>query len=177
MAAVAAMVAAHTLLHLLAPILVFSTEEAWHELSRQQGLPPRRLALGDWPGTPAAWQDSPTAASVEALLSLRDQVNEKLEVLRGEKVIGKSIEAALTLTGSPRDPVFAACQRFSTDLPELFIVSTVLLQESPTAESIEVSAHAAAGDRCPRCWRTVTELHETAHGSVCPRCAHAVAES
>ncbi|MFP4282395.1 MAG: isoleucine--tRNA ligase, partial [Opitutales bacterium] len=80
---------AHTLLHLLAPILVFTAEEAYRALCEEQGEDVVRIALNDWPQVPEGWREGTIAGDVEQLLTLRETVNEKLEKLRSEKRIGK----------------------------------------------------------------------------------------
>jgi isoleucyl-tRNA synthetase len=165
-----------TLLRLLGPVLVFTADEAWGVLRREQGLEPTRLALGDWPEIPDAWSAQALAAEFEQLLTLRERVNEALEGLRGEKVIGKSIEAAVTLRAPATDSLFGLCQRFSEDLAELFIVSAVHLQHSETAADLEIVVTKAPGHRCPRCWRTVENLVTTSSGELCERCADALGE-
>lgn len=166
---------AETLLHLLAPVLAFTTDEAWTVLCGEQGREPTRIALGHWPTVPESWKAPTLAAEFEQLLVLRERVNESLEALRGQKLIGKSIEAAITLRGSTSDPLFALSQRFAEDLAELFIVSAVHLEEVETPTELEITGEKASGERCPRCWRTVDTVVTHPAGEICPRCAEAVA--
>jgi isoleucyl-tRNA synthetase len=111
---------------------------------------------------------------LEPLFALRDPVNERLEALRGEKKIGKSVEAALDL-GVPADsPLRKALENHADQLAELFIVSTVRVHNDDSADPVSITVSVADGDRCPRCWRTVTEMTGTPLGTVCPRCADAL---
>ena len=167
---------ATTLLHLLAPVLAFTADEAWEILCQEQGQTPTRIALGDWPTIPREWKSAELAGKFEQLLALREKVNESLESLRGEKVIGKSIEAAVTLHGSANDPIFALCRRFADDLAELFIVSVVHLEDAEDATELEIRVEKAPGNRCPRCWRTVDTLVAHESEGICPRCADAVTQ-
>jgi isoleucyl-tRNA synthetase len=114
------------------------------------------------------------AEAVEHLLALRDPVNEKLEALRAEKRIGKSVEAALTLTVDPQSPIAALLQKHHAQLAECFIVSTVSLQHEAGRDSVAIEVDVAPGQRCPRCWRTVENLIASQLGEVCPRCADAL---
>lgn len=166
---------AHTLLHLLAPILVFTADEAWEVFCTEQKLEDTtRIALRSFTETPSDWKDSESASDVESLLKLRDEVNDKLETLRKDKVIGKSIQAAITFSGNESDPTFALLQRHEADLAELFIVSAVSIEIQPDAAKLEVTAQPADGESCPRCWRTVPSLEETKLDPTCPRCAEAL---
>lgn len=164
----------HTLNRLLAPILVFTTDEAQRYSEGDSDFSGEPIHLKDWPTAPADWYAADIAGDVEQLLALRDRVNESLEQLRGAKVIGKSIDARVVLTADPEDSLWALCQRYVTFLPELFIVSQVALQ-SAAGVTFSVSAAKADGVRCPRCWRWVDALVPTSSGEVCERCADALA--
>jgi isoleucyl-tRNA synthetase len=108
------------------------------------------------------------------LLELRGRVNEKLEQARQAKLIGKSLEACVTIT-SP------ACQKLKTEiaLPELaefFIVSKVNLVHGDT-ETISVEPASSTGmKKCIRCWKFHDELgSNAAHPELCVRCTSVVA--
>ncbi len=164
----------HTLLQLLAPILAFTTDEAWESFLSQQGQEGSRLALSDWPDIPDAWLATNDAEEIDALLGLREKVNESLEALRGAKEIGKSIDAVVRLTGSDSDALYRIAKKHADALPELFIVSAVQLDSDDSADKLRVQASPAEGVRCPRCWRRVAELVSTSPEPVCPRCAEAI---
>ncbi len=60
----------------------------------------------------------------------------------------------------------------------LFIVSSVAITRGGSSAAIQPSVTRAAGEKCPRCWRFVTEIvsdGETA--GVCLRCADAVGDA
>jgi isoleucyl-tRNA synthetase len=158
-----------TLKRLLAPILVFTSDEA-----NLSDAIVDSVHLADWPVVPETWRNPETAREIDLLLDLRDPVNEKLEALRTQKLIGKSIEAALQFSlpeGSELAPLMG---KYADQLPEVFIVSTVSVVADPDAEELAIEVSVADGERCPRCWRTVTEKVETPLGHVCERCANAV---
>lgn len=159
---------------LWAPILVFTTDEVWSYRQSGEATAESSIHQQSWPEVPAEWLAKDLNEDVEALLEIRDQVNEKLEALRAEKVIGKSIEGAIHFTVDPASTEGRLLREYSSDLAELFIVSQVELNLSADAEALSVSASKAEGERCPRCWRTVPALTETSMGAVCPRCAEAI---
>ena len=164
---------ARVLIRLLAPVLVFTADEAYGFLPGEDRTA-GSVHETDWPEVPDAWRQMEESAEVHSLFDLRDRVNERLEALRAEKAIGKSIEAAVEITASPEDPVFKRLRSLEAVLPELFIVSQVTLNESPAASSLHIQARQADGVRCPRCWRRVPALVTSPLGDVCPRCAEAV---
>lgn len=160
---------------LWAPILVFTADEVWSYRQSGEAVAKSSIHQQAWPQVSTDWKAPELSEDVEQLLAIRDDVNEKLEVLRTDKVIGKSIEATLEFTVQPRSDQGKLLQKYNNDLPELFIVSQVNLNLDSQAESMSIAAVKAEGERCPRCWRTVPSLVETNLGSVCPRCAEAIA--
>ena len=122
---------------------------------------------------PDSWRNAAAAGEIDTLLELRDPVNEKLEDLRSHKLIGKSVEAALKITVGESTVLAGLLRKYTDQLPELFIVSDVAIGTAPT-EEILIEVRVAEGERCPRCWRTVTEMADTSLGAVCHRCEDAV---
>jgi isoleucyl-tRNA synthetase len=166
-----------TLLRLLAPFIVFTADEAWSFLVAGSEYAGPSVHLEDWPDSPAAWSASEVHADVEALFRIREQVNEQLEHLRTDKIIGKSIEAGLVFSGPATDLEFSLLGRYSDWLAELFIVSAVELRIDPAATQLSLTAAPATGERCPRCWRVVPLQPATGDSAtaLCARCAQAIA--
>jgi isoleucyl-tRNA synthetase len=177
------------LVRVLAPILTFTADEAWchahfkadlpsDSSSQASGLSPQpSVHLSDWPATNPAWTDEKLAADFAELLKVRAKVNETLEPLRQAGKLGKSLDAALTLEVSGSDPLDAILRRHETFLPELFIVSHVVLAQTPASAPLAIAARPAAElghVRCPRCWRSVPALQPASGHEVCPRCAEAI---
>jgi len=170
------------LVRILAPILTFSADEAWCHAHFKADFAPAGAAnpsvhLADWPIANPEWSDPALAADFSELLKVRARVNETLEPLRQDGKLGKSLDAAITLevaSSSPLDPVL---RRHAPFLPELLIVSHVLLAETPASGDLAVTAR-PAGElghlRCPRCWRWVPSLQTAGEHEVCPRCAEAI---
>jgi isoleucyl-tRNA synthetase len=162
-----------TLTRLWAPILVFTCDEALKEgLATADSL--NSIHLEDWPTVPESWRMAGTAGEVEQLLDIRDAVNEKLEALRADKKIGKSVEAALSLSVQPDSELAGILRKHSEQLAELYIVSTVTIIPDANSDPVSIDVSVADGERCPRCWRTVAEQQPTSFGPVCPRCADAL---
>jgi isoleucyl-tRNA synthetase len=165
-----------TLVKLLAPIVLFTTDEAWSFATDKMEYATGSVHLQDWPVAPAAWTNPEVEADVAALLRVRAQVNEALEPARQAGRIGKSLDAAIVLTGAPGDKASQILEKYRDFLPELFIVSHVTLTSTAGAPpSIDVRPAQDLGYvRCPRCWRWVPTLEKTVHGDVCPRCVQAL---
>jgi isoleucyl-tRNA synthetase len=165
-----------TLVKLLAPIITFTADEAWSFATAKTEYINDSIHLQDWPVAPATWTNDEVEADVAALLRVRAQVNEALEPARQAGRIGKSLDAAVALTTATEDPAFQILEKHRDFLPELFIVSHVTLTSAAgTPPGIGVRPAQELGYiRCPRCWRWVPALENTAHGDVCPRCVQAL---
>lgn len=163
---------------LIAPLLPFTSDEAWSYAAKDCDFIDEPIALANWPTIDDAWKNAETAADVAALRNfLSESLNEPLEALRQQKKIGQSLDAKAVISGSTKNPEFARLKKYEVDLPELFILSQVVLNEIPESEKIEVEVSHADGVRCPRSWRWVPELIKTNEwGPVSPRCAAALKE-
>jgi isoleucyl-tRNA synthetase len=164
------------LVRLLAPVLTFTCDEAWAYATARVEYTDDSIHLQDWPVAPAAWTDAAIEADVVALLKVRAQVTAAIEPERAARKLGKSLEAAITLTVSPEDPIARVMEKYRDFLPELFIVSHVTLTSAK-----EVALHVTVRPcselhfvECPRCWRWVPALEHSSHGELCPRCAEAL---
>ena len=172
----------HALVRLLAPVLTFTCDEAWAYATAKVEYTDDSIHLQDWPVAPASWTQADTAADIAALLQVRAQVNEAIEPHRAAGQLGKSLDAAVTLTATPGSPEFRVLEKHRGFLAELFIVSHVTLTPSAAAAaegappvSVSVQPCSELGFvRCPRCWRWVPALEATAHGDLCPRCVAAL---
>jgi isoleucyl-tRNA synthetase len=166
-----------TLVRILAPVLTFTADEAWsYATTGKEYTGHDSVHLQDWPAAAAEWTDAALEAEFATLLKLRARVTETLEPLRQAGTIGKSLDAALRFTAATENPEMVALAKHRDFLPEFFIVSHVELEPNP-ANSLEIkSTHAREAGlvRCPRCWRWVPTVTQTAHGEVCPRCAEAL---
>jgi isoleucyl-tRNA synthetase len=101
----------------------------------------------------------------------------KLEVLRAEKAIGKSLEAVVTLQvlESPADSVL---RKYAAALPELFNVSEVdfvTVTHNDPDYLPRISVRSSERPKCERCWRYVPDVAgDSRYPTVCLRCAEAL---
>ncbi|MFZ5618082.1 MAG: isoleucine--tRNA ligase [Pseudomonadota bacterium] len=162
----------------LAPICVFTMEEAW---LKRCGEAAKSVHLRQFPQTPAGWRDGALAARWETLRDIRRVVTGALEVERREKRIGASLEASPTLYLED-DALLAIAE--AQDLSELFISSDVKVEKGAgpanafrLAEAAGVAVSVAVSDhkKCQRCWRHTDDVGAVAgHPDACGRCADAV---
>jgi isoleucyl-tRNA synthetase len=163
-----------TICRLLAPIVPFTTDEAWSYFTSGTEYSHDSIHLQDWPKAPESWKWAENIDDFENVLKFRNKVNELLEKARQAKEIGKSLDAVVTITGDATDSTYRTLAKFESKLPEIFITSQVSLEPIEN-QAVSVSIKPATGERCPRCWRTVEELVETnIQENLCPRCKDAL---
>lgn len=160
-----------TTLVLMAPILPFTTEEAWDAMPEfERKSESVHLAL--FPSFKEAWLDPNSFQIWENLASVREKVLKELEMARENKLIGNSLEACVTLK-------FPASQKellekHEKELPALFIVSAVNL-EPQGGEELEIEVSKAPGKKCLRCWIFSPYVGTSAdHPEFCKRCEDVV---
>jgi isoleucyl-tRNA synthetase len=168
----------HVLVRILAPVIPFTTEEAWSFGASGVEFADGSVHLQDWPATPASWSLGHAGAEFASLLRMRSKVNEAIEPLRAAGRIGKSLDCAVTLVVPAAEPMRAAFLAHQASLPEIFIVSDVKIEhaEEP-GEAFAVKVHPCSElghVRCPRCWRWVPNLVHSPIAEVCDRCAEAL---
>ena len=167
----------HALVRVLAPVLTFTCDEAFSYATAKTEYTADSIHLQDWPAVPASWADATIEAEISALLKVRTQVNEAIEPHRAAGKLGKSLDAAVTLSAPAGDPLASLLEKHRDFLPELFIVSHVALAPGAGADALQIAVRPCSElghVRCPRCWRWVPALAPTAGGEVCPRCAGAL---
>jgi len=161
---------------MLSPILAFTADEAWGF------LPARKEAsvhLSTWPdSTPAALIAAHGFAIETAtaqLFRIRDLTLAELEKARQAKLIGKSLDAKVTIT------LTADATYTKIVLKELFNVSQMVLRlvkEADVPNTPQVTVEHAEGEKCERCWHWETDVgSHPEHPTICGRCAKAVEQS
>ncbi len=148
------------LLKLLAPILIFTAEDAYRYFNAPEKQ--ESIHLEKWAASEAAFENPALLEKWEELLKIKSLAYQVLEKMRAQKEIGSFLEAKVTLNlDKPID--------FS-DWESLLIVSSVEIA-STNAPEMQVSAAPSSGEKCVRCWKIkpVTDaLCERCHSVVYP---------
>jgi len=161
-------------LRLLAPVLSFTMEEAWSHHHRMAGAP-ESIMLTRLPDP----EDFPTDQALLDDMSLFRQVREvvlkTLEQSRTSREIGHPLQASVALEvrqGSEFDRVVT---RFEPILPELFVVSRVVVKRTESVGSdvpAVVTVTPIDATRCGRCWNYFESVGTVpGHPDLCSRCA------
>jgi isoleucyl-tRNA synthetase len=171
-----------SLVRMLAPILAFTVEEIWASMPHDSSADGESVLYNSMPLLPAELAFTPEREAMwEKLLRLRADVNKALEIARTEKIIGKPLEAEVTLYIS--DEAAAAFDELSRqDLQALFIVSALHIEygtgegyASVEFPGVNVAVAASGAAKCVRCWTHDPRVGQNSeHPGLCPRCAQVV---
>ncbi len=163
----------------LAPILAFTSEEAW--LARYPDAVSVHLEL--FPEIPATWRDDALAAWWEAVRRVRSVVTGALELERAAKRIGSSLEAAPVVFLAD---AALADQLRTLDFADVCITSAIAVEagdgpvdayRQPEAPGIAVVPRRAEGRKCARSWKVTPDVGaDPDYPDVTPRDAAALRE-
>lgn len=171
------------LVRMIAPILCFTADEIWQVMPHRDGDDATNIVLNAMPKVNPAWAFAEEASSKwDKLIALRDDVNKALEEARKNKVIGKPLEAWVTVYAD--DETAALLETVPADeLAALCIVSKLRVirgnGEGMQGENlpVQIAIERASGDKCERCWMYVDSIgQDSKHPTLCARCAAVVGE-
>jgi isoleucyl-tRNA synthetase len=151
------------LLKLLAPILSFTAEEAWHVVHPEdptifvhvfaQSLP----VLRDADALAHKWQ---------RILAVRAAVQKELEAVRQTGAIGAPLQAEVDIVAPAEDA--ATLASLGDDLRFVLITSAARVTAGDT---LSVTVHPSAHRKCERCWHWRADVGaDRAHPTICGRC-------
>ena len=157
-----------SLTKMLAPIIPHTADEIW---SHTPYVAEESVHLADMPTVQTV--DTALLHKWDHFLELRDDVLKAIEETRNDKVIGKSLEAAVYIQAKNEED--QALLKSFDNLHQLFITSYAEVVDAPQGKDYNLSnvfVKHAEGEKCERCWNYSTELTEESHAypHVCPRC-------
>lgn len=157
---------------LIAPILTFTSEEIWSFMNHSSSDNTESIYLNDMPKANNSNCSAEFVEKWENISKIRETVNKLLEEKRNDKLIGKSLEAKVTITVSGDE--FEAFSNDAKELEKVLIVSAVEIKKGDTEEPIyEISR--AEGEKCERCWKYLPSVgKDSDHPTLCSRCASVV---
>jgi isoleucyl-tRNA synthetase len=161
----------HCLTTWWAPVLVFTTEEAWLQRFAGEGS---SVHLMQFAKTPVEWRDDALAEKWTKIRAVRSVVTGALEIQRANKSIGSSLEAAPKVhveQGSAEALALRDC-----DFAEICITSSIDIIEGAT-KGITVDFAKAEGAKCARSWKISKDIgSDKDFPDITPRDADAVRE-
>ena len=159
----------------LTPILAYTCDEIWLAMKHDSSRNPEGPLFNDIPEADYIDADSAFIAKWDKIHEIRTDVQKALELARNEKVIGKPLEAKVTLYADGELKEFL--EGVKDALPEIFITSAVELADGEGAvkgdvEGLSITVARADGEKCERCWKFSTTVGSCAeHPTLCAECA------
>lgn len=168
-----------SLTKLLTPIIPHTTEEIWSFLKEEEAY----VQLSELPGYVEYANQDELLDTWAAFMDFRDKVLKALEEARNSKLIGKSLEAKLTIY--PNQQVNQLLTAVAADIPQLLIVSpdyfTIMPENTEAPENalvfddVAILVEKAEGETCDRCRQIRKDVgtdEKLPH--LCGRCAQLV---
>lgn len=171
------------LTRLLAPVISYTAEETWGFMSHIDSDDLDSVFCNSFPEVAPEYDFGEIEAKYEALFNYRDGVMKALELARAEKIIGKSLEASVTVYADENSEAMKLFREFEAILPTVLIVSKVSLSGEPAPENaytdeesgISVAVQPADGEKCVRCWMQKDDCTPDSDGQqLCARCRKAI---
>ncbi|MFA6350676.1 MAG: class I tRNA ligase family protein, partial [Candidatus Omnitrophota bacterium] len=172
------------LARLMAPILVFTAEEIWKSMPKEESYADfTSVHLLDFPkANPIFRQDDfasrglkTVAQELKGLIELVPLAAKALEELRSAGKIGSSFDAQINILTNSQDR-YTFLQSFNVELCEIFKVSQVKLSfDKGNSADLSVKVEKAEGAKCPRCWNYSLKVgSDPAHPLICDNCLKAI---
>ena len=165
---------------LLTPIIPHTAEEIWGYLKEEEEY----VQLAEFPEVETFANQEELLDMWKAFMDFRDDVLKALEIARNEKLIGKSMEAKVTVY--PNEQVRALLTALNANLPQLLIISPdffTVSEEGPASapeaaqkfEDVAILVERAEGHVCDRCRQVKAKLSDHEHlEHVCEHCAEVI---
>jgi isoleucyl-tRNA synthetase len=171
------------LVRLLAPILAYTSEEVWLEMTHDDDNI-TSVHLSDWPVNNEKYIDNELNDKWEKIIKIRTDVARELEGMRASKQIGNSLEASVDLyTDDPE--MLNLLKEYESEFPMIFIVSDVSVSEEPLDssnkgeiyEELFIRVKVSDSSKCDRCWNYRKEVGRIEkYPTLCNRCAEVIEE-
>ena len=160
---------------ILTPILAFTCDEIWTAMKHNKSRNPEGPLFNNIPTADYIETDEAFIAKWDRIHEIRTDVQKALELARNEKVIGKPLEAKVTLYADGELADFLKSELKS--LPEIFITSAVEIADGEgefkgDVKGLSITVNKADGEKCERCWKfSDTVGQDSEHPTLCAHCA------
>jgi isoleucyl-tRNA synthetase len=141
-----------SLLKWFAPILVFTTEEIYSLVNKNNS---ESIHENNFVKIPAKWKNEKLNEKWSNLFRIKQEANIAIEEKRANKEIGSSLEAEIKLI--LKKDKFELLDKL--DLADYFIVSKAEKELSKN-DDIKIEVKKAQGQKCERCWKILEKKCE-----------------
>lgn len=170
-----------TLVRLIAPITVFTSEEVWAEINHKDEKV-NSIHLAKWPTVVKDWLDYELSKRWEKIIQVRTETARVLERLRASRLIGNSLEAKVDIFTND-ESLYNLLEKYLNDLPMIFIVSEVNLKnEKPSSafqghliKELWIKADISENKKCERCWNYRDSVgKDQDYQTLCKKCIEVI---
>jgi isoleucyl-tRNA synthetase len=160
-----------SLLRLMAPVLSFTAEEAWHVFAGRAGKgADDSVFFHTWHAFPPIADGEALVARWSAVRAAKADVQKELEALRVAGRIGSSLAAEVEVRAAGER--HAALAALGADLRFALLTSQATVTQVADAAGEAVVATPSPHAKCERCWHYRPDVGaHAAHPTVCGRCA------
>ena len=138
----------------LTPILAFTADEIWQSMPHDKSRNGESPLFNEIPQPDFIEADSDFIDKWDRIHAVRFDVQKALELARNEKIIGKPLEAKVSLYADGE--LYDFLKSVEAQLPEIFITS---------------------GEKCERCWKfSYTVGQDANHPTLCAHCSQVMKE-
>ncbi len=157
------------LLKILAPIIPFTSEEAYQESPVKKF---ESVHLEYWPKVRKELIDEEILEDFKNIMLIRDDVLKALEEARKNDLIGHSLDAHVILQPK-NEELEKILRKYEDILADVFIVSAVSFGEGKLiGDFVDVTVERAQGEKCQRCWKYHPNTgKDPEYPETCPRCS------
>ena len=159
----------------LAPIMVFTAEEAWLSLQKNKES---SVHIQTFIAAEKEWFNSDIFEKINKVKEVRRSVTTAIEIARKDKKLGSSLQASIDLY----DPDNILSMKDEALWEEIAITSGFNIHNkkipdeafiSDDLKNIGVVVNIANGEKCERCWKISSSLK----GKLCERCQSVLARN
>jgi len=160
---------------LLAPMIVFTADEAWEHIPHKPADEPDSVHLALLPKASEATVPQAQRDEWALLLGLREKALGQLDGLKKSVGLNKALEAHLVIT-VPDESTRAKLAAYGVDLEDMIGCGSHELLVSGDAAAIVVEDRREKDPGCARCWKRRPDVgKQAAQPDLCERCAAAMA--
>jgi isoleucyl-tRNA synthetase len=165
---------------ILTPILAYTADEIWLAMPHDSSRNPEAALFNDIPEAGYIEADDSFIAKWDRIHEVRFDVQKALELARNDKIIGKPLEAKVTLYANGE--LYDFLKSLEDALPEILITSYVSVENGEgevkgDVEGLSVTVTKADGEKCERCWKYSHSVGTSSeHPTLCEHCAAVMKE-
>jgi len=166
------------LLKLLTPIIPHTTDEMWSYLDNTEAV---SVQLTDMPEAVEQEDFEALRTKWAQIITVRNAILKALEEARNAKIIGKSLEAKVTVFADEATTSLLADQDINfaqLNIVSEFVVGSETTQapaEAVVVDNVAVLVEKATGEKCERCWSISETVGQSeSHPTLCAHCADVV---